>query len=129
MKKVKLIIWLLILGFMGLVIYQNEGYFLNTEQSLRLNLGVVPEYHSPQLPMVFFYLVFFLYGLIVAYLFGLPERFRNRKSIKRLTVADTQREKAMTELNTELARIKGEPLPSAQSGASESSITSPVKPR
>jgi len=129
MNKVKLIIWLLVLGLMGLVIYQNEGHFLNTEQSLRLNLGVVPEYHSPQLPMVFFYLVFFLYGLIVAYLFGLPERFRNRKSIKRLTVADTQREKAMTELNTELARIKGEPLPSAQSGAPESSITSPVKPR
>jgi len=129
MKKVKLIIWLLVLGLMGLVIYQNEGYFLNTEQSLRLNLWVVPEYHSPQLPMVFFYLVFFLYGLIVAYLFGLPERFRNRKSIKRLTVADTQREKAMAELNTELARIKGEPLPSAQSGAPESSITSPVKPR
>jgi len=129
MKKVKLIIWLLVLGLMGLVIYQNEGYFLNTEQSLRLNLWVVPEYHSPQLPMVFFHLVFFLYGLIVAYLFGLPERFRNRKSIKRLTVADTQREKAMAELNTELARIKGEPLPSAQSGAPESSITSPVKPR
>ncbi len=129
MKKVKLIIWLLVLGFMALVIYQNEGYFLSTEQSLRLNLGVVPEYHSPQLPIVFFYLIFFLYGLLVAYCFGLPERFRNRKAIKRLTAADTQREKAMTELNTELARIKGEPLPSAQSGAPESSITSPVKPR
>lgn len=129
MNKMKLIIWLLVLGLMGLVIYQNEGHFLNTEQSLRLNLGVVPEYHSPQLPMVFFHLIFFLYGLIVAYLFGLPERFRNRKAIKHLTAADAQREKAMTELNTELARIKGEPLPSAQSGAPESSITSPVKPR
>jgi hypothetical protein len=129
MKKVKLIIWLLVLGFMALVIYQNEGYFLSAEQSLRLNLGVVPEYHSPQLPIAVFYLIFFLYGLIVAYLFGLPERFRNRKAIKRLTVADAQREKAMSELNTELARIKGEPLPSAQSGAPESSITSPVKNR
>jgi len=129
MNKMKLIIWLLVLGLMGLVVYQNEGHFLNTEQSLRLNLGVVPEYHSPQLPMVFFHLIFFLYGLIVAYVFGLPERFRNRKTIKQLTAADAQREKAMTELNTELARIKGEPLPSAQSGAPESSITSPVKPR
>ena len=129
MNKAKLIIWLLVLGFMGLVIYQNEGHFLNTEQSLRLNLGVVPEYHSPKLPMVFFHLVFFLYGLIVAYCFGLPERFRNRKAIKRLTIADTQREKAMTELNTELSRIKGEPLPPAQGGAPESSITSPVKTR
>jgi uncharacterized integral membrane protein len=129
MKKVKLIIWLLVLGFMGLVIYQNEGYFLNTEQSLRLNLGVAPEYHSPQLPIVVYYLIFFCYGLLVAYFFGLLERFRNRKAIKRLTAADAQREKAMAELNTELARIKGEPLPSAPSGASESSITSPVKPR
>jgi len=129
MNKAKLIIWLLVLGFMGLFIYQNEGHFLGTEQSLRLNLGVVPEYHSPQLPMVFFYLVFFLYGLIVAYFFGLPERFRSRKAIKRMTIAAAQREKAMSDLNTELSRIKGEPLPLPQGGAPESSITSPVKTR
>jgi hypothetical protein len=129
MNKAKLIIWLLVLVFMGLVVYQNEGHFLNAQESLRLNLGVVPEYHSPKLPMVFFYLVFFLYGLIVAYLFGMPERFRSRKAIKRLTIADTQREKAMTELNTELSRLKGEPLPLPQGGAPESSITSPVKTR
>ena len=129
MNKAKLIIWLLVLVFMGLVIYQNESHFLNAQESLRLNLGVVPEYHSPKLPMVFFYLVFFLYGLIVAYFFSLPERFRHRKAIKRLTIADTQREKAMAELKTELSRIKGEPLPPAQAGAPESSITSPVKTR
>jgi len=129
MNKAKLIIWLLVLVFMGLVIYQNEGHFLNAQESLRLNLGVVPEYHSPKLPMVFFYLVFFLYGLIVAYFFGLPERFRSRKAIKRLTIAATQREKAMTELNTELSRIKSEPLPLPQGGVPESSITSPVKTR
>jgi hypothetical protein len=129
MNKAKLIIWLLVLGFMGLVVYQNDGHFLNAQESLRLNLGVVPEYHSPKLPMVFFYLVFFLYGLVVAYLFGLPERFRSRKAIKRLTIAATQREKAMTELNTELSRIKGEPLPLPQGGVPESSITSPVKTR
>lgn len=129
MNKAKLIIWLLVLGFMGLFIFQNEGHFLNTQQSLRLNLGVLPEYHTPQLPMVFFYLIFFLYGLLVAYCFGLPERFRSRKVIKRLTNADTQREKAMAELNTELSRIKGEPLPLAPGGVSESSITSPVKSR
>jgi len=129
MNKAKLIIWLLVLVFMGLVVYQNEGHFLNAQESLRLNLGVVPEYHSPKLPMVFFYLVFFLYGLIVAYFFGLPERFRSRKAIKRLTIAVAQQEKAMTELNTELSRLKGEPLPLPQGGASESSITSPVKTR
>ena len=129
MNKAKLIIWLLVLGFMGLVIFQNEGHFLNDQQSLRLNLGVFPEYHSPQLPMVYFYLIFFLYGLLVAYGFGLPERFRKRKAIKRLTTADAQRTKEMAELNTELARIKGEPLPHAQAGAPESSFTSPVKNR
>ena len=43
MKKAKLIIWMLVLGFMALVIFQNEGHFLNAEQSLRLNLGVFPE--------------------------------------------------------------------------------------
>ena len=79
MNKAKLIIWLLVLGFMGLVIFQNDGHFLNAQQSLRLNLGVLPEYHSPNLPMVFFYLVFFLYGLLVAYGFGLLESLRNTR--------------------------------------------------
>jgi len=129
MNKAKLIIWLLVLGFMGLVVFQNEGYFLNAEQSLRLNLGVFPEYHSPQLPVVFIHLVFFIFGLIVAYGFGLPERLRNRKAIKRLTTAAAKQDKAMAELNTELARIKGEPPPPAQGGAAESSITSPVRNR
>jgi hypothetical protein len=129
MKKAKWVIWLLVLGFMGLVIFQNEGYLLNTEQSLRINLGVFPEYHSPQLPVVSFHLAFFLYGLIVAYCFGLPERFRNRKAIKRLTTADARREKAMADLNTELSRIKGEPPPLPPGAPPESSITSPVKSR
>ena len=129
MNKVKLIIWLLVMGFMGLVIYQNEGHFFGVPQSLRLNLLVFSEYHSPQLPMVFFHLVFFLYGLLVAYCFGLPGRFRSRKAIKRLTIAATQREKEMAELNPELSRTKSEPLPLAQGGAPGSSITSPVKTR
>ena len=117
MKKAKLIIWLLVLGFMGLVIFQNEGHFLNAEPSLPLNLGVFPEYHSPQLPMVFFHLAFFIYGLLVAYCFGLSGRFRSRKAVKRLTTAATQREKAMADLNTELSRIKGERPPQAQGEA------------
>jgi hypothetical protein len=35
----------------------------------------------------------------------------------------------MAELNTELSRIKGEPLTLASGAAPESSITSPVKTR
>jgi hypothetical protein len=38
MRKGKLILWLLILGFLAVVVYQNEEQFLNTAQSLRLDL-------------------------------------------------------------------------------------------
>jgi uncharacterized integral membrane protein len=127
MNKGKLVWWLLILGFMALGIYQNQDYFLKTTQSLRLNFLVVPEYHTPNLPLAAIHLVFFVFGLLVAFLLGLPTRFRARKAIRHLSVSVDAQEKEMSELKSELARLKGEPLPGDGSGQSEASITSPVK--
>jgi len=62
MKKVKVFFWLLILGLIALVVFQNQGYFLDTQQVLRLNLKVFPEYQSPSLPVVAFHLLFLFSG-------------------------------------------------------------------
>ena len=43
MKKATLIIWVIIFGFIALVIFQNQSFFL-AKQALRLNLGVLEEY-------------------------------------------------------------------------------------
>jgi uncharacterized integral membrane protein len=128
MKKVKVVAWLLILGLLALVIFQNEDHLLNTQQSLRLNLWRLADYQSPSLPLAVYHVLFFIFGLVVAYGFSAPGRFRLRRTVKRLTAVDGARQKEILGLKTELAQLKGEPLPGVQSGAVESSITSPIKP-
>jgi hypothetical protein len=111
MRKAKLIVWLLILGFLAVVILQNEEHFLNSAQSLRLNLKVFPEYVSPSLPLVVFHLLFFAFGLVVAFAFSSLNRFRLRRAFKRLNATIHAQEAEIHSLKTELARLKGEPLP------------------
>jgi cell division protein FtsB len=129
MKKVKLVLWLLILSAIALVVFQNEGYFMETQQVLRLSLKAFPEYRSPNLPLVAFHLLFFVFGLIVAYLFGALDRWRRRKAVARLTAENAAQRRELETLRTELDRLKGEPMTGGPAGAPETSVTSPVARR
>lgn len=129
MRKGKLVLWLLILGAIGLVVFQNEAYFMETQQVLRLNLKAIPEYQSPSLPLVAFHLLFFIFGLVVAYLFGALDRWRRRKAITRLTAENSVQRQEMEALRSELARLKGDLSAHPSSGAPETSVTSPVVQR
>ena len=124
MRKVRLVLWLLILGAIVLVVFQNEGYFMETQQVLRLNLKAIPEYQSPSLPLVAFHLLFFVFGLIVAYLFGALDRWRRRKTIKRLTAENSAQRQEMESLRSEVARLKGDLPDHPSSGTSETSVPS-----
>lgn len=124
MKKTKLFFWLLILCAIALLVLQNEGYFMETQQVLRLDLKAFPEYRSPNLPLVAYHLLFFVFGLIVAYLFGAADRWRRRKTVARLSAEISAQRKEIETQRAELARLKGE----ASSSADETSITSPVSP-
>ncbi len=127
MKKVKLIFWLLILGGMALVVFQNEGYFLEARQVLRLNLKAFPEYQSPSLPLVAFHLLFFVFGLIVAFLFDALDRWRRRKAISRLTAETVVQRHEIETMQAELAQLKGTPMAGPAAGPVETSVTSPVR--
>jgi uncharacterized integral membrane protein len=82
MKKVKIVFWLLVLGFMGLVFFQNQDYFL-AKNSLRIDLWF-QKYLIPETPNGLYFLAFFIIGLLIAYVYYLPERFRCNKSIRQL---------------------------------------------
>lgn len=125
MKKSKLFFWILIVGAIALLVFQNEGYFMETQQVLRLNLKVFPEYQSPNLPLVAYHLLFFVFGLIVAYLFSTLDRWRRRKTISRLTAEIAAQRQEMETLRSELSQLKVEAAP----GPVETSVTSPVAPR
>jgi uncharacterized integral membrane protein len=126
MNKTKWVLWLLIIGFLGLVFYQNSPFFLDVKQSLRLNLWVLPEYQTPMLPVIVFFLASFVFGLILAYAFAVPERFRSSRTIKRLNASSASHEKEIAALKSDLAGLRGEAAGQRDTEGS-ASVTSPVK--
>jgi len=106
MKKATLIIWLIIFGFIALVIFQNKTFFL-ARQTLHLNLGFVEPYNSPELPNAIVFLVFFFAGLLIAYLFGLSARFKAKRNIKRLNVTIAAHISELSQLRSEINTLKG----------------------
>ena len=106
MKKATLIIWLLIFGFIALVIYQNYEFFTQ-KQSLLLNLGVTNPYTSPALPIAIYFIIFFLAGIVIAYLFNFSPRFKARRTHKKLNATIEAHEKKVSELKREIETLKG----------------------
>ena len=105
MKKVKICFWLIVVAFLLLVGFQNEGFFLQ-KHSFDLDLWVTEPYHSPDIYNAVLFAGCFLAGLIIAYLSGLFERFKANKACKQLhkTVADQRSE--LAQLKTEVEAFK-----------------------
>ncbi len=106
MKKVTLIIWLIIFGFIALVIFQNQTFFM-AKESYRINFGIMDEYMSPPIAHAALILIFFFSGLIIAYLFGFSARFKAKRTIKRLNHNITTQTTEMTKLKDEISNLKG----------------------
>jgi len=120
MKKANLIIWAIIFGFIALVIFQNQTFFM-TSHSLRLNLGVFEEYHWPQLPIAVIVLISFFSGVVIAYLFSFSTRFKARRTIKKLNTTMTSHQEELSGLKREIDSLKGIETP-AEGPATETEI-------
>ena len=99
MNRFKTVLWLLIFGILMLIIFQNQEFFL-AKKSLGINLLFV-KYQSPNLPNAVTFLLFFLAGLVISYLFGLAERFRLKKTIKKLNATIESQAKAIAPVEKE----------------------------
>jgi signal transduction histidine kinase len=110
MKKFKIAFWILLLGFIGLIIGQNQGLFL-AKQRLQLNLYVTDPLYTPELHTAVFFIAFFLLGLLVAYFFSLLERFKSRKTVKALNAAAAQQAEELSGLKAEIAELKNPSSP------------------
>ena len=82
MKKLKVVFWVVIIGLLVIIFFQNQEFFL-TQYSFQINLLFL-KYQSPKVPSAVLFLAFFLVGLLIAYVFSLAERFRLKKTIKNL---------------------------------------------
>ncbi len=81
MKKFKLLLWLLVLGLIALVVYQNLD-FLKDQHTLTLNLGI--RQFSMELNLGVMLVGVFIAGFLIAYFFSLTHRFKSRKTIRKL---------------------------------------------
>lgn len=102
MNKFKLVLWVIILAIIALVIFQNLGFFA-TEANLQINPLVAPVYETPGIPIAVICIAFFILGLFLAFIFGVPERFRNRKTIKKLTADNATQKDEIEKLKKEVA--------------------------
>lgn len=104
MKKIKIAIWVIILGFLALIVYQNLPYF-TAKHSFNLDL-VFAQYSWPELDNFILLLACFILGYIFAIFFGLSQRMKSRKEIKRLNAAVDSHLERISELRSELEGLR-----------------------
>ena len=75
---------------------------------MRLNLGVLDEYHTPELPIAVMVLLFFLAGYILAYLFNASARFKAKRSIKKLNTTMASHSQEMAGFSISLTKMDSE---------------------
>jgi uncharacterized integral membrane protein len=104
MKKVKIVFGFLVVGVIVLVIAQNLDFFLQ-RHVIGINIGLA-SYHTPEWATIIYLLFFFFAGLLIAFLMGLSERFRSKKTIRELNDMIAVEKKKKGELEAELASAK-----------------------
>ena len=109
MKKIKAFFWIVLVGFILVVFFSNLDFFLEP-QPINLNF-IIKSYPLPALPAAVLFLVFFAAGLLLAYLSNLPERFRLRKTIKRLKATIDSQYKEIERIRTNLKPAAENPMP------------------
>lgn len=100
MKVVKLVVLFLVCIFLALVVIQNPNVFMD-KKALGLDL-MVWHYQTQPIHLSLYFLGFFLIGLLVAYLHGLGERFKARRTI-------TSQKELIQKAESEIAALKDRP--------------------
>jgi uncharacterized integral membrane protein len=105
MKKVKIVLWIILIGFLAIIFFSNQDYFL-AKQSIQIKIPHVADKSFKELPNVVYFLVFFVIGFLVAYFLSLSERFKSKKTIKNLNAATTSQLQEISELKKEVKSQK-----------------------
>ena len=110
MKKATVIIWAIITVIIGIVFYDNWD-ILSNKTSLSIRFVETP---LPALPIFVYFIIFFFFGFIIAYLFNFSTRFKARRTIKKLNAAITSHQDEVAKLKGELNTLKGLETPTVE---------------
>lgn len=78
MKKLKIVLFLLFIGIIGLIVFQNKEYMF-MEQGLQFNTYLSDPYYSPPFPNAIWLVLCIAIGFLVSYFSNLVERYRSNK--------------------------------------------------
>jgi hypothetical protein len=109
MKTIKSIFWLIILGLLTTLIYQNKDYFLATV-ILELDLKVSTWHWAvPALPNIAYFGICFLLGIILIGIKTIAIKFRLNKEIKTKNATIESLEKQVNTIKTDLEVFQHDP--------------------
>jgi len=107
MGKFRTGIWIVIIVLLMLLFFQNQSVFTSS-RSLQMDLYFV-KYQTPELPDGLYYLATLITGLLIAYLFGIGDRFKARRAIKSLSANIDFHRQEVTTLKKEIEELKRTP--------------------
>ncbi len=105
MKKVKIGFWVVIIGFVVIVLYQNQDFFLG-RQSLGINL-LFADYKTPAIYNLVLFFICFIAGLLLGSYFLVMDRLKFTRRIKMLNTENDSQRKQISALQNEIGSIKG----------------------
>jgi hypothetical protein len=105
MKKVKIILWLIIFGFFGLLLFQNQALFFQ-QLGMEIDLYVIDKIIIPDQFLAVFFLCFFLTGLLISYFFSLYSKFKFSQTAKGLNQKISSFMETISKLEAENESLK-----------------------
>jgi len=109
MKTFKYILWLIILGLLGILIYQNLDYFMTTV-ALKFDLKISTWHWTiPELQNIVYFGICFFLGLILIGAKGFFTKLGLKKEIKTKEATITSLKEQINTLKTELEVFQHDP--------------------
>jgi len=109
MKKIKYLLWLIVLGFIGIFIYQNLDYFM-TKAALKIDLKIASwNWIMPEIQNIAYFGICFLLGLFLTGIRGFVIQFGLKKDIKKKDAAIASFKEKLAALKSELDVFQHDP--------------------
>ena len=118
MKKVKLVVWMLILALVAIVIYQNRDFFWDSKKSLAVDLAFA-KYQIPEVEHLIIFGAFFAAGFLLGIYFLISRGLKKKKLVKALKAQVKEQTEKADALEEELRALRGDPVLPDTSGSAD----------
>jgi hypothetical protein len=122
MKKATVIIWAIIFVIIAFFFYDNWDFF---SKDMSPNIRFIEGPIKP-IPTFVYFIIFFFFGFIIAYLFNFSTRFKAKRINKKLTAQIAAHEDEVSGLKRELNTLKGLETPTAEQAAETKTDTDAI---